>query len=90
MCPAHLRNHAQGMAPRHDGGLVDGVRAGRVERHERVAALMIRCPPKGLCRSHHRPAQVSALKVMAQPLIEPTNPEADPKKQSRTIVRPTS
>lgn len=54
----HLLHHAQCMAPRDYGCFVDGVRSVCVEGHQRMPALMVRCPLQRLCRPHHRPVTI--------------------------------
>ncbi len=59
-CPggrARLRHHAQRVPARHDGGLVDVARAGRVHRHQRMAGLVVRRAPLRLRRAHHPGAE---------------------------------
>jgi len=66
-CPggrARLRHHAQRVPARHDGGLVDVARAGRVHRHQRMAGLVVRRAPLRLRRAHHPGAEQG-------PVVEP-------------------
>ena len=58
MNEVYLLHHAQCMASGHYGGFVDGMSSVCVEGHQRMPALMVRCPLERLCCPHHRPVDI--------------------------------